>query len=116
MQQQQSDDKSKNDSIKIVSRGHIPPAPAKGASRAAKMRAVARGEDTASTLKHEQQVRCFNWLLLMMLLLLLLLLLLMMVMMMMVVGGGGGVVVVVVVFVVDDDDDDGGGIFVVKPL
>ena len=113
MQQQQSDDKSKNDSIKIVSRGHIPPAPAKGASRAAKMRAVARGEDTASTLKHEQQVRCFNWLLLMMLLLLLLLL--MMVMMMMVVGGGGGIVVVVV-FVVDDDDDDGGGIFVVKPL
>lgn len=56
--QNQSDDKSKNDSIKIVSRGHLPPAPAKGASRAAKMRAVARGDDTASTLKHEQQVSC----------------------------------------------------------
>ena len=56
--QNQSEDKSKNDSIKIVSRGHLPPAPAKGASRAAKMRAVARGDDTASTLKHEQQVSC----------------------------------------------------------
>ena len=56
--QNQSDDKSKNDSIKIVSRGHLPPAPAKGASRAAKLRAVARGDDTASTLKHEQQVSC----------------------------------------------------------
>ncbi|XP_068689455.1 endoplasmic reticulum transmembrane helix translocase-like [Montipora foliosa] len=51
------DDKSKNnDSIKIVSRGNIPAVPAaKGASRAAKMRAMARGEDTASTLKQEQQ-------------------------------------------------------------
>lgn len=57
-EQNQSEDKSKNDSIKIVSRGHLPPAPAKGASRAAKMRAVARGDDTASTLKHEQQVSC----------------------------------------------------------
>ena len=56
--QNPSEDKSKNDSIKIVSRGHLPPAPAKGASRAAKMRAVARGDDTASTLKHEQQVSC----------------------------------------------------------
>ena len=56
--QAQSDDKSKNDSIKIVSRSHLPPAPVKGASRAAKMRAVARGDDTASNLKQEQQVRC----------------------------------------------------------
>lgn len=56
--QHQSEEKSKSDSIKIVSRGHLPPAPAKGASRAAKMRAVARGDDTASTLKHEQQVSC----------------------------------------------------------
>ena len=54
--QNQPEDKSKNDSIKIVSRGHLPPAPTKGTSRAAKMRAVARGDDTASTLKHEQQV------------------------------------------------------------
>ncbi|XP_027037103.1 manganese-transporting ATPase 13A1-like [Pocillopora damicornis] len=53
----QSDDKSKNDSIKIVSRSHFPPAPVKGASRAAKMRAVARGDDTASNLKQEQQKR-----------------------------------------------------------
>ena len=59
--QNQPEDKSKNDSIKIVSRGHLPPAPTKGTSRAAKMRAVARGDDTASTLKHEQQVG-FNYL------------------------------------------------------
>ena len=68
----QRDDKSKNnDSIKIVSRGNIPAVPAaKGASRAAKMRAMARGEDTASTLKQEQQVikqRCFCMLLLLLL-------------------------------------------------
>ena len=54
---QQTDDKGKNDSIKIVSRGSIPPASGKGSSRAAKMRAMARGEDTASSLKQEQQVR-----------------------------------------------------------
>ncbi|XP_073242423.1 endoplasmic reticulum transmembrane helix translocase-like [Porites lutea] len=51
----QTDDKGKNDSIKIVSRGSIPPASGKGSSRAAKMRAMARGEDTASSLKQEQQ-------------------------------------------------------------
>ena len=57
---QQTDDKGKNDSIKIVSRGSIPPASGKGSSRAAKMRAMARGEDTASSLKQEQQVRLYD--------------------------------------------------------
>ena len=57
---QQTDDKGKNDSIKIVSRGSISPASGKGSSRAAKMRAMARGEDTASSLKQEQQVRLYD--------------------------------------------------------
>lgn len=56
-QQSQKEERSKsNDSIKIVSRGSIPSATSKGASRASKMRAIARKEDTASTLKQEQQV------------------------------------------------------------
>ncbi|XP_067057939.1 endoplasmic reticulum transmembrane helix translocase-like isoform X1 [Acropora muricata] len=54
--QSQKEERSKsNDSIKIVSRGSIPSATSKGASRASKMRAIARKEDTASTLKQEQQ-------------------------------------------------------------
>ena len=52
---QETPEPKNSDGVKIVSRGNLTSGSARG-SKAAKMRAVARGDDTVSNLKQEQQV------------------------------------------------------------